>query len=325
MDKPLKIKCIGFSVTGFGDPSYPVAMDRYFKSLNEPIDVSYTSIGGLSIDALPYLLNQIVVKGDVDLVILEIATSWFSYVRTGQEEADAYLNLIVQYLESIDVGIIFINLYRKDTSDHDIVVEGINKIAKDKYPVLDFKEQYRKQFSETGDDGTTDGVHPKPESIEQFSTQVCKFILENYQDLKVYPLILSDSKIFDLIRLNTSQDMNYEYNSNHGLVLNTVKLGQEITLEHEFSSPTRISGIFYLFGPETNQCNLTLDNEVIHIPMRDEMSYYRRVGYRYLGIRNITRLKIEHPKDVLDVKLAREPWEKVENLQNYLIGFTSGI
>jgi hypothetical protein len=59
--------------------------------------------------------------------------------------------------------------------------------------------------------------------------------------------------------------------------------------------------------------------------MRDNMSYYRRVGYRYLGIRDVTKIKIEHPLDILDIKLSRDPWEKVDKLQNYLIGFTSGI
>jgi hypothetical protein len=325
MDTPIKIKCIGFSVTGYGDPSYPIAMDRYFKSLNHAIDVSYTSIGGLSIDALPYLLNKIVKKGDVDLVVLEIATSWFSFVRTGQEEADAYLQLIIQYLESIEVRIIFINLYRKDTSDHDIVVEGIKKIAQDKYPVLDFKAQYRKQFSDTGDDGTTDGVHPKPEIIQEFSQNICQYILDHYQELKIYPGILLEPRLYNLI--TASHDDQYElYEYKHsGLILNTVKIQQNKTIEISFDQPTRVAGIFFLYGPDTNQIKLTLDTSEINVPMRDNMSYYRRVGYRYLGIRDVTKIKIEHPLDILDIKLSRDPWEKVDKLQNYLIGFTSGI
>lgn len=321
----LKIKCIGFSVTGFGDPSYPIAMENYFKKSGNTVEVSYSSVGGLSIDALPYLLKTIVKKGDVDLVILEITTSWFSFVRTHQEEANNYIKLVINYLESIDVKIVFLNLYRKDTDDNDIVVQAIHALAYGKYPILDFKAHYRKQFTEAGDDGTTDGVHPKPETIEQFSARICEFIRNNLTNIKIHQSILQNPSYFDLVTLKASQDKEHFFDNHHGLALSTTKVGQGEVLEMQFPEKKRISGIFYMFGPDTNQINLTLDGELINIPMRDEMSYYRRIGYRYLGIRDVKHLKIEHPQEVMEAKLIREPWEKVDKLYNYIIGFTSGI
>ncbi len=321
----LKIKCIGFSVTGFGDPSYPIAMENYFKKNGNAVEVSYSSVGGLSIDALPYLLKTIVKKDDVDLVILEITTSWFSFVRTHQEEADNYIKLIINYLESIGVKIIFLNLYRKDTDDNDIVVKAIHALANGKYPILDFKANYRKQFTETGDDGTTDGVHPKPETIEHFSAEICEFIRNNLTNLKINQSTLQNPNYFDLVTLKAPQDQEHFFDNHNGLALLTTKVGQGETLEMQFPEKKRISGIFYMFGPDTNQINLSLDGELINIPMRDEMSYYRRIGYRYLGIRDVQHLKVEHPQEVMEAKLAREPWEKVDKLHNYIIGFTSGI
>jgi hypothetical protein len=321
----IKIKCIGFSVTVYGDPSYPVAMENYFKKSGNIAQVSYSSVGGLSIDALPYLLKKIVKKGDVDLVILEITTSWFSKVRTHQEEANNYIQLIINYLESIDVKIVFLNLYRKDIDDNDIVVQAIHTLAYEKYPILDFKAHYRKQFTDTGDDGTTDGVHPKPETIEEFSTKVCEFIRNNLTKVKINQSILQNSGYYDLLTLKASQDKEYFFDNHHGLALSTTKVGQGEVLEMQFPEKKRISGIFYLFGPDTNQITLTLDGKLINVPMHDEMSYYRRIGYRYLGIRDVQNLKVEHPLEVMKIKLAREPWEKVDKLHNYIIGFTSGI
>jgi len=321
----LKIKCIGFSVTGFGDPSYPFAMENFFKKSGNSVEVSYSSVGGLSIDALPYLLKTIVKKDEVDLVILEITTSWFSFVRTHQEEANNYIKLIINYLESINVKIIFLNLYRKDTDDNDIVVQAIHALVNEKYPILDFKAHYRKQYSETGDDGTIDGVHPKPETVDYFSAKTCNFIQDNSMNLRINQTTLQNPYYFDLVTLKASEDKEHCFDNHHGLALSTTKIGQGEVLEMQFPEKKRISGIFYMFGPDTNQINLSLDGELINIPMRDEMSYYRRIGYRYLGIRDVQHLKIEHPLEVMEVKLAREPWEKVNELQNYIIGFTSGI
>jgi len=321
----LKIKCIGFSVTGYGDPSYPVAMENNFKKIGNTVHVSYSSVGGLSIDALPYLLKLIIKKGDVDLVILEITTSWFSLVRTHQEEANNYIKLVINYLESIDVKIVFLNLYRKDTDDNDVVVRAIHALAYEKYPILDFKSHYRKMFAEIGDDGTTDGVHPKPETIEQFSAKICEFISSNLMNIKIYQSTLQNPGYFDLITLKASQDKEHFFDNHHGIALSTTKMAQGEVFEIQFSDKKRISGIFYIFGPDTNQINLTLDGELINIPMRDEMSYYRRIGYRYLGIRNVQYLKVENPIELMEVELVREPWEKIDKLQNYIIGFTSGI
>jgi hypothetical protein len=322
---PLKIKCIGFSVTGYGDPCYPDVLGKQFKDANFLANVSYSSIGGLSIDALPSLLTSIVNKGDVDLVILEIATSWFSFVRTRKEESDEYINLIVNYLESINVKIIFLNLYRKDTDDNDLVVQSIKDAAFTKYPILDFKAEYRRQFTETGDDGTTDGVHPTNVTIEKFSANITKYIIENFNQMKSFVSNLERPEFFKIINLDLPQEKQTQFDNRHGLVLNTILLRKGESIEHCFSTPTLITGIFYLFGPDTNQINLTLNDELINVPMRDEMSYYRRIGYRYLGARSVNKLTMTHPDDLLNVEFSREPWEKIDGYQNYIIGFSTGI
>ena len=58
--------------------------------------------------------------------------------------------------------------------------------------------------------------------------------------------------------------------------------------------------------------------------MKDDMSFYRRIGYRYLGALDTKKIIINHPSDDLEVKLQREPWEKVVDKCNYIIGFSSG-
>ena len=321
----LKIKCIGFSVTTFGKPNYPQAMQRYFDDRGVKVEVTYASVGGLSIDALPYLLEKILQKNQTDLVILEIATSWFSLVRKNISEAVAYIELIVKYIESMNSSIIFLNMYRKDIEDEDNVVKAISIISENKFHVINFKQYYRNLLNETGDDGTSDGVHPKQDVIDYVSSNICQEIFKILPNCKVnYNELIADG-IYQMNAYDILSNNVYEFNNHSGLNLKCRKIYQGEKLIIKNGGKLKISGIFYLMGPDTNQSNIYLDGVLINIPMRDEASYYRRLGYRYLGIYECDEIIIEHPLENLEVNLAREPWEKVECKCNYLLGFSSYI
>ena len=320
----LKIKCIGFSVTGYGEPPFPDVMNDIFKSKSVNAEVTHSSVGGLSIDSLPYALGLVLKRGQADLVILEIATSWYGFVRKDLVEAVSYIKLIIDYLENIQVRIIFLNLYRRDINDNDIVVEAINIASNGKYPVISLKERYRELLANTGDDQTTDGVHPKQVAVEYIAKTVCSFITSEYDSLKIYDKDGFDSKKYNLITLPNNSDL-FEFDNHHGFSVTASKIYQGQTIMLNFDEITRISGFFFLYGPNTNYLNIKINEHSMDIPMKDDMSFYRRIGYRYLNRLDTTKVEIFHPHDMLDIKLQREPWEKSTELCNYIIGFSSDI
>ncbi len=321
----LRIKCIGFSVTTFGKPNYAQAMQKYFDERCVGVEMTHASVGGLSVDALPYLLESIIKRDQADLVILEVATSWFSLVRKNEVEADGYIGLIVQYLESIGVAILFLNMYRKDIEDEDIIVKSIKKYSKDKYSIIDFKSHFRKLLIDMGDDGTTDGVHPKPEVIDFIAAKVCNEIFENLPNYRKFITELITPSAYHLNTFNILEESKYTFDNHSGLVLDCRKIFQGDKIVITNRSKMRISGIFYLMGPDTNQLEIYLDGKHINIPMRDASSYYRRLGYRYLGVHECSEVILVHSTENLEVKLTREPWEKVESLCNYVVGFSCHI
>lgn len=321
----LKIKCIGFSVTTFGKPNYSQAMQKYFDERSIGVEVSHASVGGLSIDSLPYLLESIIKKDQTDLVILEIATSWFSLIRNNENEAEKYLDLIVKYIEGMNSSILFLNLYRNDIGDNDNVIKGIEKFAKNKYPVLDLKSHFRKALIENGDDGTTDGVHPKPKVIDFIAKEICKHIFLNVPSYLTFFNELQNPSFYHLNTFNLLGQDTYIFNNNSGLTFECRKIHQGEKIVVTTRQRVRISGIFYLMGPDTNQLEVYLDNKHINIPMRDESSYYRRLGYRYLGVHECNEIILQHPTVNLEVNLIREPWEKVVSLCNYVVGFSCHI
>jgi hypothetical protein len=326
LDTAIKIKCIGFSVTGYGDPSYPKSIESHLNSASFNCSVSYSSVGGLSIDALPYLLRHLIKDGESDLVILELATSWFSLIRKNIEEAMQYLQLIIDYCESIKTRIVFLNLYRKDLNDNDIVVQAIKILAENRHHIIDLKSFFRSKLENEANDGTIDGVHPNSESIDTIGKLVASFVETNYKNFRTYQTKTWAEEKCKLIPLPTSNLNSYLFSTRHGLHISAAKLprGQELCLD--LNEKTNISGIFFLYGPDTNYINLHLGHEVINVAMKDSMSFYRRLGYQHFGMREVASLKIIHPEDSLDIKLNQAPWERnLHSLTNYIIGFTSGI
>lgn len=321
----LKIKCIGFSVTTFGKPNYAQAMQNYFDERGVGVEVTHASVGGLSVDSLPYLLESIIKKDQTDLVILEIATSWFSLFRKNEDEADKYIDLIIKYIEAMNSSILFLNMYRKDIDDRDNVVKSIERYAQNKYSILDFKGYFRKMLNEKGDDGTTDGVHPRPEIIDFIAAKICNEIFETLPNHKKHFSELQNTSVYRLNTLDLLDSEKYIFDNHSGLILEGRKIqqGEKIVINNR--QKIKISGIFYLMGPDTNQLDIYLDGKYINIPMRDESSYYRRLGYRYLGIHECTEIILEHGIQKLEINLSREPWEKVNSLCNYVFGFSCHI
>ena len=72
---------------GYGSPSIPVTLNKYFKMMGRSdIVVSGIALGGLDIEPLAYIIETLVKKGDADLIILEITTSAYSKTRKSSYE-----------------------------------------------------------------------------------------------------------------------------------------------------------------------------------------------------------------------------------------------
>jgi hypothetical protein len=107
--------------------------------------------------------------------------------------------------------------------------------------------------------------------------------------------------------------------------LDSYKIPWGTRIKHEFEERIILTGLFFLYGPDTNQINLYLDNEKINIPMKDSMSFYRRLGYKHFGSIEVKSIEMEHPTELLDLKLIKDSNQDVKVLNNYLIGFSTLI
>ena len=321
----LNIKCIGFSVTGYGDPPYPLLLQEKLKSkIGVDVSVDYASVGGLSIDALPYLAGKFLTNARVNILVIEIATSWISLHLDDEGYAE---NLICQSLASFSKfadNIIFLNLYRKDISDFDMVVRAINNIASrlKNISVIDLKSINRARLQQTGIDGTNDGVHPLPETINEISDVLALYIYERYSDFRLSNTNYiggSDGCQIELPDVNGAElDI---FDNRHGLRLEIYKMSAGLDYICSFSRLVECAGIFFIWGPDTTSINLSIGDRNFNIAMYDEMSFYRRVGFYRFESAFVERVAIQvHSKKPL-VELQRDPWEVVSTSNCYLAGF----
>lgn len=80
-----------------------------------------------------------------------------------------------------------------------------------------------------------------------------------------------------------------------------------------------------MYGPDTNQIDLTWCDNKINVPMQDKMSFYRRLGYKHFGVIETNALTIEHPIDQINPELMKKSDLELTECSNYIIGLTKLI
>ena len=332
----MKILLLGFSAIGYGTPSIPERLSQLLAENQETknFEAEYVSLGGLAVDGLSYLIDSILRVKRPDILILEIATSWFSLCHTNQELSDQLVASIVsQSLNQVQC-IYFLNLYRRDLSDNDLVVSSIAKVAARMLPhiaqpVLSLKQYYRSLWETQADDLTIDGVHPKPSAIEHIAKSLYEFLYSKLLRREVEHKIeqrqtglkqLKNKLIFpQLPECETSV-----FSSRHGYAANLLVIKKNQSLNFDFVRPVPIYGLCFIWGPDTSYLDYSINNQQQRLTMRDEMSFYRRVGFHFFGAPILAEsIVLEGPTHFLDIKLQREPWEDVFDPKVYIVGFAT--
>jgi hypothetical protein len=113
------------------------------------------------------------------------------------------------------------------------------------------------------------------------------------------------------------------FKNRHGLNFECEKLLQNQSIEYLFKEKKIITGIFYLIGPDTNFCEILINNEIIKVIMTDQMGFYRRVAYQSIGYKETAKVKILHPMERIKVNFKKESMHKNSDACNYILGLSS--
>lgn len=308
------IYIIGFSITGYGDKS---STGKYIETMLRDRGwngaVHEISYGGLSIDGLSALIPDVLDKMHGDsLVMLELATSFFSIQKYQYHDALPYLEFISKIIKrhSKIKKAAFLNLFRSDLEDNDCVMQAISSCSQAyDIPIIDLRPRL-KEYSISGRYLTTDGVHPEEDTRRLMAKLITEELLTIDSAACSKPVIQQthDEKgfefnYFDIVSCNSDLEK-YSYSS-RGKSLHAIHLQPHNVISISLAAPTFINGIYFLYGPETGFVDVEIDeSRQLRLPTFDEVSYYRRVGYRPI-MQEGSLLKILAPHDTRDVHLLK--------------------
>ncbi len=304
------INIIGFSLTGYGSEKsigkFLEAKIRHDFAWHGCVrEISY---GGLAIDSLSGLLAgacRTVHAGD--LVLLEIATSYYSLHGHSLEQARLFVLSMANYLASRkDCQAAFLNLYRQDLNDKDFVVQAIAEAsAAFGIPVIDLKTCFRDGRLQ-GRFIAPDGVHPDLSTRELLAQEIAAALAAGVTALPLGARSnLPDHHYLDLVPL-LPQYKRFHY-VGRGKELAAAELPASTTLVIDLGQQYNIIGIYFLFGPETGFLQVASDqqNDARELPTFDANSYYRRIGFRQTEMRT-RRLTLHVPEKRREIALLRE-------------------
>lgn len=115
------------------------------------------------------------------------------------------------------------------------------------------------------------------------------------------------------------------FGSRHGFSTELLVLNPGEKVDLVFEEEFELRGVFFVWGPDTSYLDLFLDGKKTTLTMRDEMSFYRRIGFHFFGGAVSTkRLEMVAAQYFLNIDLQREPWEEIrEHPLTYIVGFAT--
>lgn len=303
------INIIGFSLTGYGNEGSigKLLEARLQRDSGWQGCLREISYGGLAIDSLSGLLAG--ACGSVqagDLVLLEIATSYYSLHGHSLDQARPFVLSMANYLaRRQDCLVAFMNLYRQDLQDKDCVVQAIEEAsAAFGIPVIDLKTCFRDGRLQ-GRFIAPDGVHPDLATRELLAQETAVALsalqlalpLEPRRDLPSYHYL-------DLVPLLPEYER-FRY-AGRGKELEAAVLPANTTIEVDLGLEYDIIGTCFLFGPETGFLQVTPEGQGMReLPTFDANSYYRRIGFRATEL-STRKLTISVPEKRRKIALVRE-------------------
>lgn len=299
------INIIGFSLTGYGEPSYGKLLEDALCAAGWSGNVREISYGGLSINALAGLISLAAKPIQYpDVVGLELATSFFSLHNYTLDQARPLVFAIANHFaRSGTQRVFFLNLFRADLDDEDCVVRAIREASIEfGIPILDLKAPFR-QMSNNEPFGTTDGIHPDLNGRQIIAGAITHFLASGPWDAaRAVPTPMPEYSYLDLVPL--LPDLPHHNYSARGKGILAAVAPAEYVADITMAKPEHVVGYCFLYGPETGFIEVTVgaqpSQELITF---DEHSYYRRIGFRSLDERS-DRVRLHVPRKVRDIALV---------------------
>lgn len=324
MSEKKKIIFFGFSVTRYGNPSYPIRLKQMLELEPESIyDIDFAALGGVSIECVPFIMSHLKILAP-DKVIFEIGTSHYSTTKRDLIKTKEILTDIIFEVSEFCRDIDFLLLPRKDIDINCTIASGLYQLQSDfSFGIIDM----RKLFDDNWDLYANDFVHPSPKGVDLIAEKL-KDKLFGRSSLD-FGVVNSISKFGELTFKNYASHYKFPLlrlfeftNFSYSAVPLRVDESFDFIIPHDCC----IFGIFYIMGPDTASLEIQFKGEKIDVITFDRFSYYYRIGYMHFSERKILRkntwIKILSRDDRRGISLDKDTLLKIDGIINYPISFS---
>lgn len=320
-----KLHFFGFSVTRYGNPTFVGSFAS--KNLNIP-SVSFSAIGGISFDVLPYIVNKILPE-ELDCLVLEVGTSHYSLGSHREVDVDNILFALINelYIKGIR-RVIFMMLPRYDLPVPCLIMQSLLR-NQDLlgYGILDLQSSFRDSWSQYA----VDIVHPNQDGVEYISDKLGEYLTDELvSSLELKSILGKNSRSGLMVISNTINRNNYPLlvdfeSSNIGFTFPQLEVGERLSYTADLTCT--MNGILFLMGPDTASLVVECDDWKTTCRTYDQHSYYYRIGFRSFTQNVISGKKIylESIAERNNIQLIRPSRYKNNRILNYPIAFAYTI
>jgi hypothetical protein len=296
----MNVLVFGFSITEQGQGF--VEQAKVLFSAEEDVTLSKVAIGGISPVDARYLLPTVLNRLQPDLLILEIASSYYRrYPRTvsiTREHRETLLGIFRVCAErSISCGVL--DLPRTDFDPTEDWLGELNGRICTEYGVarreVPLNTSLLKDYVHTNKDGALFYANVLKELITEVSQK---------------PTVWKPAQLrytFDAISVASALGVAAEVRpfSRAGLETNFVMLRPSKPVLIELQAPQWVTGMTFLMGPTAGKIRITMDETTVYVLPYDEHSYYERLGSYPLEPRKVQRIFLEQIDEKPDIVLLK--------------------
>jgi hypothetical protein len=323
LNSSLNVHFFGFSVTRFGNPSYPVHLAKRFSDNGCRFNLTFSALGGVSLECVPFIVDHLK-QHKPDILVLEVATSHYSMRKRDVNSTIEILHKVLDSVSSFCNQVFFLLLPRTDFVDGCTVPEALKVLSpKFNFNTIDLLDLVN------ATDYFVDNVHPTEAGIEKISNSIFQYFTDLSEIAPVETRVVINHSCGEVAFKNYVGHhqfplLRYFQLTNFSFVAVPILLSDSFSFKFEFNC--YLHGLFYIMGPDTSSIHIESKNIDSTILTHDQHSYYYRVGYTPFDC----RLKVEKNQPITisatdnrsDVKLLKESKFHVAERVNYPISFS---
>lgn len=309
----MKVLFVGFSVTA-ATPGYYFELKKLREKGHIEFDVDFIGLGGVHLHQLCYIYDELISQKSPDHIVFEVLTSGHRKNDDGMGDRlykEPFLSVLKSSLKKCS-NIALLNLFRKDVDyEVDLMTKVYDDIAKAyNIPVIEMSKNFLSMIDKGNiDDYIWDVVHTTKLGARTYADEIIQY----FSNLEQKPRINGELIQSDVTKMYTSESYNPKKEFaflGKGFFIDFQMITPQKPLFYQLDNSIDIEEICFITGPNSGDLVLEINqNERVELAPYDSHSYYERVYFKPIGLKNVSNIKLSLDINAPSLELKKGEWD----------------